>query len=124
MIDVATDRRSAVETLAVKVPEVTAIFWVIKVLTTGMGEAASDYMLKLSAKHGGMAGTAAFILLSFLAFGVAIWLQLRTRRHQPPTYWLAVSMVAVFGTVAADVVHHGIDLSYITTSSIYAAVVA
>jgi uncharacterized membrane-anchored protein len=123
MSDRAMDRPGVVESLAVKVPAVTAVFWVIKVLTTGMGEAASDFMLKISAARGGTVGTAAFVLLSFVAFSVALWLQLRTRRHHPPTYWFGVSMVAVFGTVAADVLHHGLDLSYITTSAMYATVV-
>ena len=81
MIDVAEDRRNAAETLAVKVPEITAIFWIIKVLSTGTGEAASDFMLKLSARTGGEIGTTVAIFLSFVAFSVAIWLQLRARRN-------------------------------------------
>ena len=89
-----------------------------------MGEAASDFMLKISAARGGNVGTAAYILLSFVAFSVAIWLQLRTRRYYPPMYWFGVSMVAVFGTVAADALHHGLDLSYTTTSAMYATLVA
>ena len=36
------------EPLAAKVPEITVVFWVIKVLTTGMGEATSDYLGKIS----------------------------------------------------------------------------
>src|SRR5205823_11161612 len=124
MAEVATDRRSTAEALAVKVPEITAIFWLIKILTTGMGEAASDFMLKISAARGGEVGTAAYILLSFLAFSIALWLQLRSRRYHAPTYWLSVSMVAVFGTVAADALHHGLHLTYIMTSSMYAAIVA
>ena len=123
MADIAVDRRSAMETLAVKVPEITAIFWLVKILTTGMGEAASDYMLKVGGR-GGMAGTAACILLSFLVFSAALWVQTRARRFHAPTYWFAVSTVAVFGTVAADVVHHGLNLTYVETSAMYGTAVA
>src|SRR4051794_40291872 len=123
MADVAVDRRGAVAALAVKVPAITALFWLIKILTTGMGEAASDYMLKVGGR-GGELGTAACILSSFAVFCVAIWVQLRARRFHAPTYWFAVSTVAVFGTVAADVVHHGLNLTYIETSAIYGTVVA
>jgi uncharacterized membrane-anchored protein len=134
MIDTAVERRSTTEALAVpapqinvpaiKVPEITALFWLVKVLTTGMGEAASDFGLKLGASLDGKIGTAAFVGLSLLAFGAALWFQLRARRYFPPIYWLSVSMVAVFGTVAADQLHHGLHLSYVTTSATYGAAVA
>lgn len=124
MADVATDGRNAAETLAVKVPAITALFWAIKVLTTGMGEAASDYMLKVGADRGGEIGTAAFVVISLVAFSAAVWLQLRSRRFHAPTYWLTVSMVAVFGTVAADVLHHALHLTYVATSAMYGLTVA
>jgi uncharacterized membrane-anchored protein len=79
----------------VKVPEITAIFWLIKVLTTGMGESASDFVaqrsLWLSAAVGGA------------ALAGALWMQFRRPSYHAPTYWFAVAMVAVFGTVIADV---------------------
>src|SRR6185369_8268891 len=102
MIDTAPSRPSVAETLAVKVPEITALFWLIKILTTGMGEAASDFTLKISAKLGGQVGIDAAIFVCFVAFSIALWLQFRARRYYAPTYWLSVSMVAVFGTIAAD----------------------
>lgn len=37
--------RSTASALLVKVPEITALFWAVKVLTTGMGESASDWLL-------------------------------------------------------------------------------
>jgi len=123
MVSVAANRRSAADSLAVKVPAIAALFWIIKILTTGMGEAASDFMLKVSGRAGEI-GTAAFILLSFVALSVALWLQLRTSRFKAPIYWLTVSMVAVFGTVAADVLHHGLSLSYVETSAMYGTLVA
>jgi uncharacterized membrane-anchored protein len=104
------------EPLAAKVPEITALFWLIKILTTGMGEAASDGLGDTSLVLGGIVGVGGFAL--------ALWLQLRSRRYHAPTYWFAVSMVAVFGTILADVLHVATGLSYWITSGFYALVVA
>jgi uncharacterized membrane-anchored protein len=104
------------EPLAAKVPEITALFWVIKILTTGMGEAASDGLGEASLVLGGVIGVGGFVL--------ALWLQLRSRSYHAPTYWFCVSMVAVFGTIAADVLHVATGLSYYVTSTFYAVVVA
>jgi hypothetical protein len=49
-------RLSAREPLAAKVPEITAMFWVIKILTTGMGEATSDYLASISLAVAGGVG--------------------------------------------------------------------
>lgn len=113
MTSVQTPARPA---LAAKVPAITALFWVIKVLTTGMGETASDYLGKTNLVLGGVVGVGGFAL--------AMWLQLRSPRYSAPTYWFAVGMVAVFGTIVADVLHVATSLSYGVTSAFYAVVVA
>src|SRR6201995_5888087 len=100
-------RPAAVSTsrpLAAKVPEITVLFWVIKVLTTGMGEAASDYLSGGSLVLAGLIGVVGFL--------VALGLPLRTRRYNPWTYWFAVAMVAAFGTIVADAVHVVLGLPY------------
>jgi uncharacterized membrane-anchored protein len=104
------------EPLAAKVPEITALFWVIKILTTGMGEATSDFLAKGNLVVAGAAG--------FAGFAVALWLQFRVRRYVAVVYWLAVAMVAVFGTMAADGLHVGLGIPYIVTTIFYAGVLA
>jgi uncharacterized membrane-anchored protein len=99
-----------------KVPQITALFWVIKVLTTGMGEAASDYLGTLNLVVAGLIGVGGFV--------VAIWWQLRTRRYTAPVYWFAVAMVAVFGTMAADGVHVGLGIPYAASTAGYAVALA
>jgi hypothetical protein len=81
-----------------KVPEVTPAFWTTKVLTTGMGEATSDYLVHQLAPIIAVAFGAA-------GLGVALVLQFSVRRYDPWIYWLAVAMVAIFGTMAADFLH-------------------
>jgi uncharacterized membrane-anchored protein len=102
--------------LAVKVPEITLIFWVLKLLTTGMGEAMSDFMGQHSVPIAGAAG--------ILGLAFALWLQFRTPQYRAPVYWFAVMMVAVFGTMAADGIHDGASIPYSVTTPVFAAVVA
>lgn len=95
--------------LAVKVPGVTVIFWVIKILTTGVGETASDFMVHTI-------GPVVAVSLSGLAFAAAMYTQLSARRYVAARYWTAVAMVSVFGTVAADVVHVGLGVPYVVSA--------
>ena len=101
---------------AAKVPEITIVFWIIKVLTTGMGESMSDFMGQHSVPIAGAVG--------ILGLAFALWLQMRTPEYRAPVYWFAVMMVAVFGTMAADGVHDGASIPYAVTTPIFAAVVA
>jgi uncharacterized membrane-anchored protein len=97
-----------------KVPEVTVIFWIVKVATTGMGETTSDYFVRLIdpviAVGCGAIGLAAALALQFAA-----------RRYVPWIYWLAVVMVSVFGTMAADVLHVGLGVPYVVSTLFFAA---
>jgi uncharacterized membrane-anchored protein len=107
-------RHHAIRQLAPKVPEITALFWVVKILTTGMGEAASDFLANKSVPLAAALG--------LLGFAVAMTLQLRTRRYVTAVYWFAVAMVAVFGTMAADGFHKLIGLPYLVVTVGYAIV--
>jgi uncharacterized membrane-anchored protein len=98
-----------------KVPEVTAIFWVIKALTTGMGESTSDFLV-----HGLVPEIA--VVLGGIAFVVALYLQFSSDRYVPWRYWLAVAMVGVFGTMCADVLHVGLGVPYVVSTVFYALV--
>ncbi|WP_375502091.1 hypothetical protein [uncultured Jatrophihabitans sp.] len=104
-------------TQLIKVPaRITVLFWVIKLLTTGTGEAASDYL-----------GTVPLVLAGLVAvggFGASLWWQFRMASYRPAVYWLAVTMVAVFGTVAADGVHVGLGVPYAVSTLFWAVVVA
>lgn len=100
---------------AVKVPEITVLFWVLKVLTTGMGEAASDWPAGINLVLAGGLGV--------VCFAVALWFQFRTTRYVAPVYWATVAGVALFGTMAADVVHVA-GLPYPVTTSGYLILLA
>jgi uncharacterized membrane-anchored protein len=104
-------RGSAVLT---KVPQITLLFWVLKLLTTGMGEAMSDFLGDKSVP------IAAAIGIFGLAF--AIWLQMRQREYRAPIYWFAVMMVAIFGTMMADGIHDGASIPYSVTTPLFALI--
>ena len=92
-------------------PIVTASFWILKILTTGMGEAASDALVRA---FGGVAVAATGVAL---VAGFAA--QFRAPRYVPGIYWLAVAMVGVFGTMAADLPHFGSASRYLVTSAVF-----
>lgn len=80
-----------------KVPAITGLFWVIKLLTTAMGEAASDY--------GVHRAPLVALALASLGFVLSLIIQFATRRFNPWAYWFVVAMIAVFGTMVADAIH-------------------
>lgn len=99
-----------------KVPEITVIFWVLKLLTTGMGEAMSDFLGNKSVPIAGAIG--------FFGLWFAIWLQMRQREYRAPIYWFAVMMVAIFGTMMADGIHDGASIPYSVTTPLFGLVMA
>ena len=95
-----------------KVPEITIYFWAIKLLTTAMGEVTSDYLAHQL--HPIVA-----VCLGGIGFVFALLLQFSVRRYIPWIYWLTVSMVAIFGTMVADVLHVGFGIPYIVSTMFF-----
>jgi len=114
--DVSTYQLSARSAL-VRVPEVTAYFWIAKALTTAFGESASDFLVHSMAP-------ALAVLLGFVVFAVALGMQFRAGRYVAGRYWFAVAMVGVFGTMAADVLHVGLGVPYKVSTVLFAVILA
>lgn len=88
-----------------KVPEITVYFWIVKILTTAMGEATSDYLVfHMNPYLAVMLGAAGFCL--------ALVIQMTLRRYIAWAYWLLVVMVSIFGTMVADVIHIVLGVPY------------
>src|SRR5579863_9268072 len=100
-----------------RVPEVAVYFWIIKVLTTAVGESTSDYLVHRFDP---------VVAVGFGAVGLAIALALQFSMHRyvPWVYWLAVAMVAVFGTMAADVLHIKFHVPYEASTALFGVVLA
>src|SRR5579875_162125 len=96
-----------------KVPEITIYFWIAKLLSTAMGEAMSDFLVYQINPY-------VAVILGCLGFALALALQFWVRRYIAWVYWLAVVMVAVFGTMAADVLHVVLHVPYAVTTGFFA----
>ena len=100
-----------------KVPEMTAYFWIIKLLTTAMGETTSDYLAH-------QLNPIIAVALGGIGFAIALVLQFSVRRYIAWIYWLTVVMVAIFGTMAADVLHVGFGIPYFVTATFFVIALA
>ena len=98
-----------------KVPLITIYFWIIKLLTTAMGEATSDYMVRIM-------NPVIAVLLGAAGWAIAMALVFRAKRYDAWIYWLGVVMVAVFGTMCADVLHIKFHVPYAASTTFYAIV--
>ena len=100
--------------IAAKVPEITLLFWVIKLLTTAGGEATSDYLAL------GSHAVGAVVEVGLLVIGL-IW-QFWTRRYLAAAYWFLAYAIAIFGTGVSDTLHLTFGLPYAATTILWAVV--
>ena len=103
-----------------KVPEVTLIFWTIKILSTTVGETGADYL----AVHVGLGASLTMAFMAGLLIAALI-LQLRARRYIPWIYWLTVVLVSIVGTQITDFMSDKLEISlYVSTTVFACALVA
>lgn len=96
-----------------KVPEVTAIFWAIKILSTTVGETGADYL----AVHVGLGSNLTAIFMTGLLIAT-LMLQLSRRAYVPWIYWLTVVLVSIVGTQITDLLTDKLEISlYISTAA-------
>ncbi|MEU4169927.1 hypothetical protein AB0F46_23980 [Streptomyces sp. NPDC026665] len=102
-----------------KVPEVTAYFWIIKVLCTTVGETAAD----LLNENMGMGLTGVSLLMSGL-LAVVLVVQFRTRAYRAGVYWLAVALISVVGTLISDNLTDNLGVPLETSTAVFAVALA
>src|SRR5258708_7474920 len=100
-----------------RVPEITVYFWIIKLLTTAMGEVTSDYLVH-------QMNPIIAVALAGVGLAVALIIQFWARRYVAWIYWLAVVAVAIFGTMAADVLHVGLGIPYLVSTVFFSVALA
>ena len=98
-----------------KVPEVTLSFWIIKIMSTTVGETGADFLAVNAGWGQGVTRVAMGTLLT-----AALLLQLRTRRYTPWIYWLTVVLVSVVGTQITDLLTDGLGVSLYFSTSVFA----
>jgi uncharacterized membrane-anchored protein len=90
-----------------KVPEVTLVFWIIKIAATTLGETGGD-SVTMTLNWGYLAGTALF--LGFLA--VLVMAQILAKRFHPFLYWATIIASTTFGTTMADFADRSLGIGY------------
>ena len=106
--------------LLTKVPAITATFWVIKILSTTVGETFADY---LTVDVGLGAATTDGLVFAVLA--AALVVQFRTRRYTPWIYWLCVVLISISGTQITDFLTDILGVSlYVSTAAFAVVLVA
>lgn len=105
--------------LLIKVPQVTILFWVIKILCTTVGETFADY---LNTTLGfGLNGTT---IVTVTALVVALFFQFRSKRYNPALYWIVVVLISIAGTLFTDNLTDNLNISLLTSSFVWAILLA
>jgi len=102
-----------------KVPQITFFFWIIKVLSTTVGETLADF---LSTKLG-----LGLIVTSWVISGlfvIALAVQLTRNRYIPAVYWTVVVLVSVVGTLISDTLVDKLGFGLQTTSIAFGCALA
>jgi len=96
-----------------KVPQITVLFWIVKIVTTALGESTSDYLVFSINPY-------IAVCLGALGLAIALAWQFSTRKYNAWVYWFTATMVAIFGTMAADVVHVVLGVPYLYSTIFFA----
>jgi uncharacterized membrane-anchored protein len=98
---------------ASKVPEITLLFWILKVAATTLGETGGD-AVTMSLGWGYLAGTALFAGL----FAICVVAQIAARRFHPWLYWLTIVATTTVGTTLADFADRSLGIGYVGGSTL------
>jgi uncharacterized membrane-anchored protein len=99
--------QSEARTVLGKVPELTLLFWVIKVAATTLGETAGD-AVTMSMNLGYLVGTVIFMAI----FLVAVAAQIRAREFRAPLFWFVIVATTTAGTTLADFFDRSLGIGY------------
>jgi len=116
-MDESLDRAPA--SMTSKVPGITTWFWIVKVLSTTVGETGADF---LAVRVGLGARITATVMICLLA--AALWLQLRSSRYIPWVYWLVVVLLSIVGTQITDGLTDGLGVSLYLSTAVFCSALA
>ncbi len=91
-----------------KVPEVTLMFWVIKVLATTLGETGGD-AVSMSMNLGYLVSTGIFAVI----FMIAVITQISAKKFHPILYWVTIIATTTVGTTLADYADRSLGIGYL-----------
>jgi len=100
-----------------KVPEITLVFWIAKLCTTGFGESFSDYVF-----FNDYIGQHLAMLMGLGLLLACLAVQITTTKYIPWVYWLAVTAVSIFGTMSADFLNKDLGMPLYASTLMLVAV--
>lgn len=103
----STDTNTPAQGSTNKVPEVTLLFWAIKVIATTLGETGGD-AVSMSLELGYLAATGIFAVI----FLVAVVAQIKTKRFHSALYWMTIIATTTVGTTLADFADRSLGIGY------------
>lgn len=118
MTAISSGPDSAQQLLAIlrnRVPEVTLVFWIIKVLSTTTGETFADFLD--STLGFGLVGTT--VVMGFVLL-VLLVLEFSMRRYTPPVFWAVVVTISIFGTLVTDNLTDGLGVPLWISTTVFA----
>jgi uncharacterized membrane-anchored protein len=95
------------EHVLAKVPEVTLVFWILKILATTLGETGGD-AVSMSMGLGYVVGSAIFLAL----FVAAVAMQVAAKSFRPALYWTTIIASTTVGTTLADLADRSLGIGY------------
>jgi uncharacterized membrane-anchored protein len=116
---------SVARQMAVKVPAITAFFWIIKVLATTVGETFADFLNGNLAAAFNLTDTQGLQVISALmgsALVIMLVFQFRARKYIPWVYWLTIVFVSVAGTLITDNLHDGLGVELWVTTLVFGVI--
>lgn len=113
------DNRSQTAKALSKVPQVTLLFWIIKIAATTLGETGGD-AVSMSMDLGYLVGTAIFAAI----FLIAVFIQIKAPRFHPLIYWATIIATTTVGTTLADFADRSLGIGYAGGSAILLALLA
>ena len=99
-----------------KVPQVTLLFWILKIAATTLGETGGD-AVSMSMQLGYLVGTAIFAVI----FVGAVLVQIKARQFHPAIYWTTIIASTTVGTTLADFADRSLGIGYTGGASLLAA---
>lgn len=101
------------ESIVTKVPEVTLLFWIIKIAATTLGETGGD-TVSMSMNLGYLIATGIFAAV----FIAAVSAQIAAKRFHPYVYWVTIIATTTVGTTLADFADRSLGIGYAGGTSI------
>ena len=97
-----------------RVARLGIFFWIIKILSTTVGETAADYF----SDNLSLGLTLTAIIMGVITIGVTFW-NFKQKKYYPPSYWLLIVMMSIEGTLITDLLVEKLNVSILVLDVVF-----